>query len=147
MRRKITWTRFLQLGSLFAKAALTAGCGKGRVDAWVTSDWIFVNASTHKVEVVYKTYKSFVIEPGKSYTYSTSGLGPPNVTPDDFYSPYRGTTAIIIDDDIVHEPQMGESITNVPNFEAEKVERNHYKFTYVFTDEYIETLIAGSVTP
>ena len=132
---------------LLGSMIITTGCSPERIEYMVTAYWIFENASTHKVEVVCKTFNSFVIRPGESYIYDGSDIGPNNVTPSDFYSPYRTTTAIIIDDNIEHEPEMGESITDVPNFEAEKVERNHYKFTYTFTDEYVESLIAGSVTP
>ena len=135
------------LGSLIALAAFTGGCETERVDAWVESDWVFINTSTHKVEVISRNFNSFVIQPGESYIYNGAGLGPQNVTPDAFISPYDPGNKIIIDDDIVHLLEMGESITEVPNFEAEKVKYNHYKFTYVFTAEYIETLIAGANTP
>jgi hypothetical protein len=133
MRRKTMSMHFLHLGSLFILALVMVGC-KGNVDARVIGDWVFENASPHKIEVVSKNFNSFVIEPGESYTYSDSGEGPENVTPDDYLSPYREGDKIIYNDVITHLLQKEESITDVRNFTSEKVSARHYRFTYIFTD-------------
>jgi hypothetical protein len=114
------------------------GC-KGQIDAWVRADWIFENASTRKVEVVSRDFNSFVIQPGESYTYSESGEGQSDLTPDRYLSPYDAGNKIIVDENPGHVLQNGESITEVMNYEAEKVKRNYYRFTYRFTDELLQS--------
>lgn len=126
----------LRFGGLFIVLAVM-GC-KGEVDAFVKADWVFENASSHKIEVISKNFNSFVIQPGESYTYSEAGEGPENIAPDNYVSPYGAGDKIIVDEGIAHILQKGESITDVQNFDAEKVQNNYYRFTYAFTDGSIQ---------
>ena len=137
MRLKITWTHFLRLGSLFTLITVI-GC-KGQVDALVKADWVYENTSSHKIEVVSKDFNSFVIQPGESYTYSESGEGEENIKPENYVSPYNAGDRIIIDDDTPIVLSTRQSITNIENYQSEKIGNNHYRFIYRFTDEIIQS--------
>ena len=137
MRLKIMWTHFLRLGSLLT--LITVISCKGQIDALVKADWVYENTSSHKIEVASKDFNSFIIQPGESYIYSESGDGPKKMTPENYVSPYRVGDKIIVNGDIVHVLQKGESITEVMNYEAEKIKHNYYRFTYTFTDEILQS--------
>jgi hypothetical protein len=129
---------YLRLGSLLLFLTFVASC-KGKVDALVEADWVFVNNSTHKIEIVAKDFNSFTIMSGESYTYNESGDGLPNMTPNEYISPYYAGSKLLIDDIDEYTLVKGEGITSVANYVNYKVRENYYIFTYVFTDELIDS--------
>lgn len=138
MRLKITWMPFLRLGSLLILIAFMGCKEKEKIDAFIKADWVFKNTSTHNIEVVSKDFNSFIIQQGESYTYSESGEGPEDITPNDYISPYRAGDKIIVDNSVPIILQKGESITSVTNYEAKKVRNNYYIFTFTFTDDVVD---------
>lgn len=129
--------RCLLLGSVFGMLVLLFGC-KGKVDDYYKAEWVFVNKTAHDIEIVSKAFNSFVIAPNRSHTYTNSGLGPKNMEPDNFTSPYSFGDKIMIGDREEHILTEGESITDVKNYIPLKLEYNYYRFTYAFTESSIQ---------
>jgi hypothetical protein len=59
--------------------------------------------------------------------------------PEDYATPYWWGCTITIDETTEYSFDKGEGIAIAKNYESHKVRTNYYKFTYVFTDELIDS--------
>lgn len=138
MRPKIILTLFLLLGSLAGLVAV--GCGTERSDSLMRAEWLYVNNSGHKIEIVSENREPLVLQPQGEYLYEVDGLvdGGSDLTPEDYDTPFWWGCTIIVDEQTEYIFTKGEGIAAVKNYDAQKIGTNHYKFTCIFTDEMIE---------
>lgn len=138
MRLKTTWMHFLLLGSVLSVVMAHTGC-KGNVDTLIQSDWLYVNKSSHTIKIVSENREPLVLQPEGDHSYSESGLvdGGSVLAPEDYDTPFWWGCTIIVDDTSEHTFGKDEGLAVVKNYESQKIETNHYKFTYTFTDELI----------
>jgi hypothetical protein len=61
------------------------------------------------------------------------------LTPEDYATPYWWGCTIMIDETAEYSFEKGEGVTIAKNYESYKVRTNYYRFTYVFTDELIDS--------
>ena len=136
MLRKIISMRFLLLG--ISAFLVLMSCNTKKVDAKFKADWVYKNASTHKIEV--RSRDNFTLTSGQTHSIFEEGEGSKNIKPENYVSPQWGAeTIIIVDDGNEYILSKGESITEVMNYEAEKIKHNYYRFTYTFTDEILQS--------
>ena len=136
MLRKIISMRFLLLG--ISAFLVLMSCNTKKIDAKFKADWVYKNASTHKIEV--RSRANFTLTSGQTHSIFEEGEGSKNIKPENYVSPQWGAeTIIIVDDGNEYILSKGESITEVMNYEAEKIKHNYYRFTYTFTDEILQS--------
>lgn len=148
MQQKITLMRFLHLGSILLIGILSVCC-KSKSDDLVEADWLFINNSTHKIRVVSsKEFYTFTVMPAESHSdHESAKTAPSDLTANDYKSPYTNGDKIIIDDNIEYTLSNNENLTKISGFQAEKIARNYYKFTYTFTNQEVEQWIENARTP
>lgn len=138
MRQKAMWMHYLRLGSLMAITLISICSCKAKEDDIVRAEWIYVNETTSSIEIISDSWNSFILEPEQSHTIQTSGLGRPDIKPENYAAPYVAGDKIKVNNN-EHTFVKSESITNVNNYSSSKLDYNYYRFTYVFTDELIDS--------
>ena len=105
-------------------------------------EWVYVNGTSDNIEVTrywgfsYNEKEKFTIPVGASYTIKFTGNGPKYIDPKGFGTPFDFTSKCVVKTGnrtvTIKECQ---GIRNVDSYEIEKVDDNHYRFLYVFTDK------------
>lgn len=149
MKLKNILMNCLRLGKVVAIVtffALQASC-EGNVDYVLKTEWLYQNQSSRDVTILVGDGNfvgdnvSIDIAAGGNYFYNiefsstTKNTNPLEIEP--MYS-WHGATIIVGEQS--YWVDSDEGITDIKNYEVEKLGRNNFRFTYTFTDEILEQL-------
>lgn len=149
MKLKNILMNCLRLGKMVALIscfALQASC-EDNVDYVLKTEWLYQNQSSRDVTILVGDGNfvgdnvSIDIAAGGNYFYNiefsstTKNTNPFEIEP--MYS-WHGATIIVGEQS--YWVDSDEGITDIKNYEVEKLGRNNFRFTYTFTDEILEQL-------
>ena len=131
---------------------LITGCKTTRTE-WINhGEWVYHNQSAHEVEitgvetVLYAGNDAFTVLPGETYVVEVRSEGPYDLPAESMPFPLENATidrcTIIIDGAVTIKLEPDKGICDRNQYKVEKLERAHYRFTYIITDELIENLLA-----
>ena len=138
---------------LFVSIVLMVGCGKIIVDYAYSTEYIFVNNTSHIItymqipnNVNSQEFEQYNIGPKSSINIKRTGEGAKNMQANNFMSPFGDNNAykglglkLIVNFDGERcwiLPFEGEhSPMDIKSYISEKIGHNNYKFTYTFTEE------------
>ena len=142
--------RYLQLGSSLICGLLLFGCESSRSEWVVSADWIYINNSSHKLEVQGFTGFStqidgdFNLMQGETHVLEYKGEGEKDLDPKRLNTPFTYTEqCAIVVDGRTYNIVENQSIRSQDNYIIEKLRSNHFRFIFTFTDENI-TEVANS---
>lgn len=133
------------------------GCDTSRSE-WVhRGEWVYVNSSTHTLELkgavnIYTSsqppYEDFTLKQGESHIIEYRGDGDKVVESEAIPNPFgdipfieERSIQILIDGNQIKAIAPETYIRSRANYQVEKLGRSYYRFTYTFTDEIISELI------
>lgn len=144
MQQKIIWMRYLQLGITISILLLISSCKK-YYDK--TGHFVFVNKTSHSI--TYPTlFEEYNILPNSTIIIKQSQDGTKSLDVSSYFSPFlmrtKGPITIKFDANkclLNSSSNTIHSVLDIRSFEAEKVDKFNYKFTYTFTEaDYIRAI-------
>lgn len=149
MKLKNILMNCLRLGRVVAIAccfALCVGC-EGNGDYVANAEWIYRNQSSSKITILLGDgnfnweHVEIEIESGCDYFFFEEGSSPfKDFDALDYVPMYNLQGATIIVEGQSYWVNPDEGIANIKNYEAQKLNRTLFRFTYTFTDEILEQL-------
>ncbi len=151
------WINYFRFGSFVLTLLLFSGCEGMTNSEYIThGEWVYVNESTHvlKLEGAYNHTTewvgtiSFRLQPGESYSIDMKGEScTRDCSSQEIYCPFIRDVGgplesrIAVDDGEFVGIELGEGVRDRENYRVEKLGRRNFRFTYVFTDDYVRTLV------
>lgn len=141
MRTEVFKTHHWLFGISALLCILICGCNS-KPASELRVEWVYVNGTSENIEVTrywgfsYKEKEKFTIPVGKSYMIKFNGNGPKIIDPKGFGTPFDFTSKCVVKTgNRTVTVKEFQGIRNVDSYEIEKVDDNHYRFIYVFTDK------------
>lgn len=141
MRTEVFKAHHWLFGISVLLSILICGCNS-RPASELRVEWVYVNNSSENIEVTrfwgfsYKENEKFTVPVEKSYTIKFNSIGTKIIDPKGFGTPFDLTSKCVVKTGnrtvTVKECQ---GIRSVDSYKIEKVNDNHYRFLYVFTDK------------
>lgn len=149
MKLKNILMNCLRLGKVVAIVtffALQASC-EGNVDCVANAEWIYCNQSSSKITILLGRgnfsweHTKIEIESGRNYSFFEEGSSPfKDFDAWDYVPLYSLHGATIIVGEQSYWVNPDEGIADIKNYEAQRLNRTLFRFTYTFTDEILEQL-------
>ena len=140
MKIKITWIKYLLIGTGLVMIFIFSQCKKKTGDYNVKGKYIYINETDSVISV--EGSEGFTLDPRASKTILQERDGPENPRAEDYYPPsYSGIIKYNNKCDTLKlygTIGKGEGILGIVNYTSNKIADRNYEFTYRFTTAYFQ---------
>lgn len=131
------WMRFLVLGVF---SLLLVGFSCKRIEREADGEFIFINSTNHTVSFFTPHANSFTLLGLKTHLIKQVQPVGKKIVAEAFVTPFNNNNSLVIQFDgnrcltMTNANSSDNSLLNISNYTAEKINNRTYKFTYTFTE-------------
>lgn len=140
MKQQTTWTRYLLLGLIMIGVIISLSACDKAIDWEKYGEFYLVNKTSYKIAIIDPQSK-FEIAPFETFHLKQVQPSKKQVLPEEYEDPItqeigpRLEVIVKIGDKCsIQTKNSTNSIINIKNYVAERINKTTYKFTYTFTE-------------